>query len=290
MPRGNPWEQCRLSSSTSMFAAGAPRSGNAGSYGFWRGRSRLPWPWSRRGGSPCSVGATASAAWPSWQEALTAALRDLGVDGGPIGVELAGLGTTVDRRRLHGCPAQDRKSATARASFEFSGQSRRRPRDRSPTNRRRRPPSPRPGVRSKTRRRAQVFDELAARFRALLAESGAEMDHFAYSPGGCGHRHALGHLGLDGEITYLDYGCVRELARSDSGLTVALRPPRPRPADEMLPRRLSMRSTRAPGVPSAGRAGLYRLGGDAFVVDRAGPRPSSPQGQRAIGLEARSTR
>ena len=62
------------------------------------------------------------------------------------------------------------------------------------------------------------------RFGAILAEEGAEVDHFAFSPRGTGiamHSNAT----LRDEVAYLDYGCVRRLVRSDTGLTVAFRPP-----------------------------------------------------------------
>ena len=69
-----------------------------------------------------------------------------------------------------------------------------------------------------------TLDELTRRFGAFLAEDGAEIDHFAFSPRGIGiamHSNTT----LRGEVAYLDFGCIRRLVRSDTGLTVAFRTP-----------------------------------------------------------------
>jgi len=69
--------------------------------------------------------------------------------------------------------------------------------------------------------------ELADRFRAIAAASGADFDHFAVGIRGLGMAMHHDHVLSDDETFYVDFGCVYRHYYSDSGFTLAMGRPRP---------------------------------------------------------------
>ena len=258
-----------------LFAAGA-----AGLYAsiYPFGRAELDFANGRR-----SAGALARALedsrWASPSEALAAALRDQGVDRGRIGVELAELSPSERRLLAAALPHADLRDCTSlfrilravktRAEIELL-------RDAAQTAEHAAwgtLDGARPGA---------TLDELARRFGAFLAEDGAEIDHFAFSPRGIGiamHSNAT----LRDEVAYLDFGCIRRLVRSDTGLTVAFRPP----GRDLTARFQTLADAVAAGAERlrAGASTSSVWSAMRIAIDGTGV-VSSPQGH-GIGLQAR---
>lgn len=65
--------------------------------------------------------------------------------------------------------------------------------------------------------------ELAQRFRARVAESGAELDHFSYAAFGMGIATEPHYLFAPEDVMYVDWGCIYRGYFSDTGTTLALR-------------------------------------------------------------------
>jgi Xaa-Pro dipeptidase len=258
-----------------LFAAGAVGLG-AELLPF--GRAGLDFRQGRRSGSALAR-ALEAAQWASPYEALATALRGLGIDDGRIGVELAGLPTRDRRRLAASLPRAELRDCTnlfrilravkTGAEIELLRDAGRAAEHATK------------GALDGAAPEA-TLDELAARFAATLAEDGAEVDHFAFSPRGLGiamHSNAT----LRNEVAYLDYGCIRRLVRSDSGLTVAFRPPDP----DLVTRFRALDSAVAAGAerlrPGASTASVWQ----AMRTEIDGAKVmSSPQGH-GIGLEAR---
>src|SRR5207237_1033858 len=72
-----------------------------------------------------------------------------------------------------------------------------------------------------------TLDELADRFRALLAAGGADLDHFSLSLDGLGFATGGSRpLAAAGSL-YFDFGCIRRGWFSDSGTTLSIGEPTP---------------------------------------------------------------
>jgi len=69
--------------------------------------------------------------------------------------------------------------------------------------------------------------EVARRFRELLAADGADFDHFAFSPSGLGILTEGAFELSDGDTMYADFGCVLEGWFADSGTTLCVGEPTP---------------------------------------------------------------
>jgi Xaa-Pro dipeptidase len=80
--------------------------------------------------------------------------------------------------------------------------------------------------------------EIIQRFRAEIAASGADFDHFAFGPRGVGITTEGGYTFTDDDVSYLDFGCIYEGCFSDSGTTVFLG----KPTDSMLGRHRAVRA------------------------------------------------
>jgi Xaa-Pro dipeptidase len=77
-----------------------------------------------------------------------------------------------------------------------------------------------------------TLDELADRFRALVASGGADLDHFSLSLDGLGFATGGGRpLGATGSL-YFDFGCIRRGWFSDSGTTLSIGEPAPAALEE----------------------------------------------------------
>ncbi len=71
----------------------------------------------------------------------------------------------------------------------------------------------RPGTRMK---------EVAERYRQLLAELGANMDHFAFSPRGVGIATEAEYVLGGSDVLYVDFGCIYTSCFSDTGTTLVM--------------------------------------------------------------------
>jgi Xaa-Pro dipeptidase len=69
-------------------------------------------------------------------------------------------------------------------------------------------------------RRGDSLRELRDRYVALVVAAGAGLDHFIASPGGTGIQQAPNYRLADGDVLYVDYGCVYEHYYSDNGTTL----------------------------------------------------------------------
>lgn len=258
-----------------LFSAGAAGLG-VGLYPF--GRAELDFAHGRTSHNALTR-ALGAAQWASPYEALAAAFRDQGIEDGRIGVELAGLSTRHRRRLAASLPRAELRDCTSifrvlravktRAEIELL-------RDAAQAAER---------AAWGTLHEASpdaTLDELATRFGAILAEEGGEVDHFAFSPHGTGiamHSNAT----LRDEVAYLDYGCVRRLVRSDTGLTVAFRPL----ARDLVARFQALADAVAAGAerlrPGTATSNVWQaMRAEIDGTDLV----SSPQGH-GIGLEAR---
>jgi Xaa-Pro aminopeptidase len=68
----------------------------------------------------------------------------------------------------------------------------------------------------------QTLDALVQAFRVRVAERGADLDHFALSPGGIGIAMDTRHPLEEGAVHYADFGCVYRGYFSDSGTTIVV--------------------------------------------------------------------
>jgi Xaa-Pro aminopeptidase len=65
--------------------------------------------------------------------------------------------------------------------------------------------------------------QLVSRFRSVLAELGADFDHFAFGPKGFGISTEIVDFALaDDDVMYADFGCTYRGVFADSGTTLAL--------------------------------------------------------------------
>ncbi len=258
-----------------MFAAGAAGLSTS-IYPF--GRAELDFANGRR---PAGTLARAleQGRWASPSAALAAALRERGVDRSRIGVELTGLSPRERRLLVAALPHAELRDCTSafrvlravktRAEIELlrdAAQSAERAAGAPST------------VRGQTRR----WTSSRRRFGAFLAADGAEIDHFAFSPRGTGIAMHSNER-LSGEVAYLDYGCIRSLVRSDTGLTVAFRPP----GRELTARFQTLADTVAVGAEQlrAGASTASVWSAMHTAIEGTGV-VTSPQGH-GIGLQAR---
>ena len=62
--------------------------------------------------------------------------------------------------------------------------------------------------------------DLARIFRAQIAADGADFDHYAYSPFGLGIATEPSYTISDGEVLFLDFGCVYRQYYTDAGTSL----------------------------------------------------------------------
>lgn len=256
----------------SLFAAGALGLG-ATVYPY--GRAGLDFANGRRSGGSL-IRVLEEAEWETEIEALAAVLRAGGLADGRIGLELP----TEARNKL----ARALPKATIRDCAELFRTLRA---VKTPTEIERLRAAARAAERALDATLAGAgsdvtLDELSAGFRVELAADGAELEHLACSPQGAGIAMHSG-ASLREEVAYLDYGCIRDLVRSDSGLTVAFRQPEP----DLVTRFRALEDAVAVGAehlrPGASASRIWKS--MRAHIDRTGV-VSSPQGH-GLGLEAR---
>ena len=128
------------------------------------------------------------------------------------------------------------------------------------------------------------LDELVQTFRVGVAEQGADLDHFALSPGGLGIAMDTRHTLEDGAAHFADFGCVYRGYYSDSGTTLVVGEPPP----EILERHAALRDAIAAGA-AAMKPGAVASSVQAAMVAALAERgitESYPHGH-GFGLDVR---
>ncbi len=129
-----------------------------------------------------------------------------------------------------------------------------------------------------------AVSEMAGHYRALVAQMGADLDHFAFGVRGLGMTTETGYQLAEDDVLYVDYGCIYRYCFSDSGTTLAMRE---------LPPELSRRFAALRACMDAGEEAM-RPGAKASTVADAmvdalhdrGITASFPHGH-GVGLEVR---
>ncbi|MHB8630122.1 MAG: M24 family metallopeptidase [Aggregatilineales bacterium] len=67
--------------------------------------------------------------------------------------------------------------------------------------------------------------DLIQHYRARIAQMGADFDHFAFGMRGMGIATEPNYALADDDVLYVDFGCLYQHYFSDTGTTLALRPP-----------------------------------------------------------------
>jgi Xaa-Pro dipeptidase len=158
-------------------------------------------------------------------DALVDALRERGLDGARIGIDLGGLSARtarelpdrLPRAQLLDCTNLIRliravKSETELARLEHAAV------------------IAEAAVQEAlaTIHAGSTAGEAIERFRAEIAGTGAEFDHFALGPRGVGITTESEYTFTERDVMYLDYGCVYQGYFSDTGTTISVgSPPEP---------------------------------------------------------------
>ena len=262
-----------------MFAVGACGL-DATTYPIGRADLDFDRSTERRDTEGALVKLLARSPWSSPVAGLIAALRDRGLDDGRVGVEFTELRPSDLRALRVGLPSAEIRDCTS--LFRLL----RTVKTQAEIERLRAAGAAAESAAANALSDAQggaTLNEVAGRFRLLLAEAGAEVDHFAWSPRGTGiAMHSSCPL-AENEIAYVDYGCIRELVRSDSGLTFALVPPEDKLLECFAGLAKSIDLGAADLRPGARASSVWQTMRD--VVDSYGI-VSSPHGH-GLGLEAR---
>jgi Xaa-Pro dipeptidase len=66
------------------------------------------------------------------------------------------------------------------------------------------------------------ISELRQRYVSKIAEAGAQLDHFIAAPHGIGIQEVPDYRLEDGDVLYVDYGCIYQHYYSDNGTTLVL--------------------------------------------------------------------
>jgi Xaa-Pro dipeptidase len=133
-------------------------------------------------------------------------------------------------------------------------------------------------------RPGRALAEMAQHYRVRAAGLGADFDHYAFGMRGVGIATEPDYRLSDGEVLYVDFGCIYRRCFSDSGTTLALRTP----SADMLRRHAALRSCLdaavgqiRPGVrASQVRAAMWQ------ALNAGGITASHPHGH-GLGLEVR---
>jgi Xaa-Pro aminopeptidase len=126
--------------------------------------------------------------------------------------------------------------------------------------------------------------EAAAIFRRLVAEEGADVDHFAIAPRGVGLLTTPGYTFAPGDVFFFDFGCIYHGYFSDSGTTVAVGDP----SAETVARHGAIRASLEAGAtalrPDVRSSAVREVMWDALT--EGGITDSHPHGH-GFGLEVR---
>jgi Xaa-Pro dipeptidase len=121
-------------------------------------------------------------------------------------------------------------------------------------------------------------------FRRLVAEAGADVDHFALCPRGVGLTTTPGYTFARGDVFFFDFGCIYEGYFSDSGTTVAVG----EPSEETVARHAAIRASLQAGVEAIRPGVLASAVREAMweALSARGITASHPHGH-GFGLEVR---
>ena len=121
-------------------------------------------------------------------------------------------------------------------------------------------------------------------FRRLVAEEGADVDHFAIAPRGVGLVTTPGYTFAPGDVFFFDFGCIYHGYFSDSGTTVAVGEPSPETVARHAVIRGSLEAGAAALKPGVAASDVRAAMWDALTA--GGITDSHPHGH-GFGLEVR---
>jgi Xaa-Pro aminopeptidase len=214
-------------------------------------------------------------------EALVATLREQGLDGSRIGVELEGaqpadvdeLRARLPRAELRDCTNLLRVVRAVKTAEEIGRLER--AAEIAEAAARRALGAARDGTSTA---------EVTQQFRELIARDGADFDHFAFGPSGLGLLNE-GVVELrEGDTLYADFGVVHDGWFSDSGTTLSIAEPTPAAATEHAAVRDSIAAGAAALGP--GRKGSTVQAAMQDALAQEGITESFPHGH-GLGLEVR---
>ena len=126
--------------------------------------------------------------------------------------------------------------------------------------------------------------EAIQRYRAQVAEAGADFDHFMFGVRGLGFAVERDYVLTDDDLLYVDFGCIYQHYFSDSGTTLAMREPSAILRDKHAALRecvVEAANRIQPGVKASGvRDAMWR------TLNAHGITASFPHGH-GMGLEVR---
>jgi Xaa-Pro aminopeptidase len=129
-----------------------------------------------------------------------------------------------------------------------------------------------------------LMSEAAERYRVAVAEGGAQFDHFAYAPRGLGIATEPEHVFDEADVMYVDFACIYKHYFSDSGFTLAVKPPSPESERRYADLRACVDAGIAQLRPGVKCSDAQKAMAGALAA--LGPYVSYPHGH-AIGLEVR---
>jgi Xaa-Pro aminopeptidase len=162
---------------------------------------------------------SSAGSFPTAVDALTAAIKDRGLTEGRLGIELDGLPTPVRDRIRQALPAAELLDCSNLLRLLRAVKSE------DEINRLRRAAeisevavmealqAAGPGV---------LMSDLIGRYRAAIAQMGADFDHFAYAPRGMGIATEPDYELTSDDVMYVDFGCKHRYVCSDSGTTLVV--------------------------------------------------------------------
>jgi Xaa-Pro dipeptidase len=152
-------------------------------------------------------------------EALRDLLHERGLAQGRIGIELEGLSTNERRRLAAAMPRADIRDCSnllrVMRMLKSSEEVRRLERATQIAYQ-----AAEDSLR--TARVGTSVRELRQRYIAHIVEAGAELDHFIASPHGIGLQEDADYRLVDGDVLYVDYGCIYQHYYSDNGTTLVV--------------------------------------------------------------------
>jgi Xaa-Pro aminopeptidase len=157
--------------------------------------------------------------FPTAVDALVAAIKDRGLAAGRLGIELDGLPSPLRDRLRQALPAAElldcsnllRLLRAVKSEDEITRL--RRAGEISEVAVMEALQAAGPGV---------LMSDVIGRYRASVAQMGADFDHFAYAPRGMGIATEPDHQLTSHDVMYVDFGCKHRYVCSDSGTTLVV--------------------------------------------------------------------
>jgi Xaa-Pro aminopeptidase len=160
-----------------------------------------------------------SSSFPTAVDALTAAIKDRGLTEGRLGIELDGLPTPLRDRLRQALPAAELLDCSNLLRLLRAVKSA------DEINRLRRAAEISEGAVMEALQAAGPgvpISDLIGRYRASIAQMGADFDHFAYAPRGMGIATEPDYELTSNDVMYVDFGCKYRYVCSDSGTTLVV--------------------------------------------------------------------